>query len=214
MNLPLPVVAAVGATAIRALGGSWRVRVEGAEALSRARAASPRVIFAFWHGRLLALTFFHRNQGAHVLASEHRDGEMLGQTIRRLGYGHVRGSSTRGGTRAILELAAALRAGHDLGLTVDGPRGPRHVVKPGVIEVARRTGAAIVPATSASRRHRVLASWDRFELPYPFTRVLVRYGEPVLVPGDADRAEMERRRLELEAALNRITAEADHAISS
>lgn len=214
MNVPMPVVAVVGAAAIRALGFSWRIRVDGAAELERARGVSPNVIFAFWHGRLLPLSFTHRNRRIHVLASEHRDGEMLGRTIRRLGFGHVRGSSTRGGARAILELAAAVRSGHDLGLTVDGPRGPRHQVKPGAIEVARRTGAAIVPITSASSRHRVFSSWDRFELPYPFTRVVVRYGAPVVVPPDADRAEMERRRLELEATLIRITAEADDAAAS
>jgi hypothetical protein len=160
---------------------------------------------------LLPLAYWHREQGIHVLASEHRDGEMLGQTIRRLGFGHVRGSSTRGGTRAILELAALSRAGFDTAFTVDGPRGPRHVAKPGAIEVARLSGAAIVPVTAASRRHRSFASWDRFELPWPFTRVVVRYGEPLMVPRDADRGTVEAKRAELENTLRVITVEADDA---
>ena len=168
------LVANVGAFVIRALGVTWRIRTEAPEQLSRARAISPQVIFVFWHGRLLPLSFTHRDQRIHVLASEHTDGEMLGQTIRRLGFGHVRGSSTRGGTRALLELVEKVRSGFDLGITVDGPRGPRGVVKAGVVEVARQTGAAIVPITTPSNRKRVFASWDAFEQPAPFARVVVR----------------------------------------
>ena len=211
MKPPVPLVAAAGAAVIRALGRTWRVRVESEHQLARAREISPRLIFAFWHGRLLPLSFTHRGCQVHILASEHQDGEMLGQTIRRLGFGHVRGSSTRGGTRALLELVEKLRAGGDVGLTVDGPRGPRHVVKPGAVELARRTGAVIIPITSASRRHRTFSSWDAFELPCLFTRVVVRYGEPVVVPGDADRDALEEKRAELESILQRITAEADDA---
>jgi lysophospholipid acyltransferase (LPLAT)-like uncharacterized protein len=205
------LVAGVGAGVIRALGTTWRIDIQRQDLLEHARTRSPRVIFVFWHGRLLPLSFTHRNRRIHVLASEHADGEMLGQTIRRLGFGHVRGSSTRGGARALLELAQKVRDGFDLGVTVDGPRGPRGVVKPGVVEVARQTGAAIVPITTASSRRRVFASWDAFELPAPFARVVVRYGEPVMVDAEADRAVMETRRLEVERALERITVEADRA---
>lgn len=202
----------VGALVIRALGVTWRIRIEAPEALERARAISPKIIFVTWHGRLLPLAYTHRNRRIHVLASEHADGEMLGQTIRRLGFGHVRGSSTRGGTRALLELVEKVRAGLDVGLTVDGPRGPRGVVKPGVIEVARQTGAAILPITTASSRRRVFASWDAFELPAPFARVVVRYGEPVIVDAGADPAVTEARRQDVERVLTRITDEADRAV--
>ncbi len=209
MKPPMWLVANTGALVIRALGASWRIRTEAVQQLERARTLSPRVIFVFWHGRLLPLAFTHRNQRIHVLASEHADGEMLGQTIRRLGFGHVRGSSTRGGTRALLELADKVRAGFDLGVTVDGPRGPRGVVKAGVVEVARQTGAVILPITTASDRHRTFNSWDAFEMPLPYARVVVRYGQPILVPAEADRAHVEARRLDVEGELTRITAEAD-----
>jgi lysophospholipid acyltransferase (LPLAT)-like uncharacterized protein len=131
--------------------------------------------------------------------------------MRRLGYGHVRGSSTRGGTRALLELSEKVRAGFDIGVTVDGPRGPRGVVKGGVVEVARQTGAVILPLTSASERHRVFKSWDAFELPLPGARVIVRYGQPIVVGPNEDRAMLEARRQELERELTRITAAADHS---
>lgn len=205
------LVANTGAFVIRALGATWRIRTEEEGRLAHARSLSPRVIFVFWHGRLLPLSYTHRKQRIHVLASEHTDGEMLGQTIRRLGFGHVRGSSTRGGTRAILELVEKVRAGFDLGITVDGPRGPRGIVKPGVVEVARQTGAVIVPITTASNRHRVFNSWDRFEMPLPYANVVVRYGEPVVVDAGADRTAVEARRSDVERELTRITAEADRS---
>ena len=211
MKPPMWLVAGVGATVIRALGSTWRIRIEEEARLDAARVLSPQVIFVFWHGRLLPLSFTHRNRKIHVLASEHTDGEMLGRTIRRLGFGHVRGSSTRGGTRALLELVEKVRAGFDLGVTVDGPRGPAGVVKAGVVEVARRTGAAIVPITTASDRRRVFRSWDAFEMPAPFARVVVRYGEPVRVAPDSGRDAVEERRLDVERVLTRITAEADRS---
>jgi lysophospholipid acyltransferase (LPLAT)-like uncharacterized protein len=208
------LTATVGAAVIRCLGVTWRIRIEASEKLERARSLSPQVIFVFWHGRLLPLSYTHRNRHIHVLASEHADGEMLGQTIRRLGFGHVRGSSTRGGARALLELAQKVRSGFDLGVTVDGPRGPKGVVKPGVVEVARQTGAAIVPITTASSRRRIFRSWDAFEMPAPFARVVVRYGDPVTVGEGADRSGVEAKRLEVERVLSRITEEADRSARS
>jgi lysophospholipid acyltransferase (LPLAT)-like uncharacterized protein len=205
-------LAFVGSVVIRCLGHSWRIGEEGLEMEVRAREHAPNVIFAFWHGRLLPLCFTHRNRAIQVLASEHRDGERIGQTIRRLGFGHVRGSSTRGGTRAIFDLMEKLRAGFDLGITVDGPRGPRYVVKPGLIQIAKMSGAAVLPITAASRRHKTFTSWDAFELPYPFTRVRVRIGEPVIVPPNADSTQVEEKRLELERTLKSITEAIDRDV--
>jgi lysophospholipid acyltransferase (LPLAT)-like uncharacterized protein len=138
---------------------------------------------------------------------------MLGQTIRRLGFGHVRGSSTRGGARAILELRTKLASGYDVAFTVDGPKGPRGVVKPGPAQVAKLSGAAIVPITTSSRRHKTLRSWDAFEIPAPFTRVRIMYGRPVVVPQDADDATIESKRVELERELTAITEENDRAVA-
>lgn len=206
------VIAVTGATLIRAFALTWRIGWTHEERLAAARRHAPNVIFAFWHGRLLPLCYSHRNQNIQVLASRHRDGEMLGQVIRRLGFGHVRGSSTRGGARAIRELAGKIESGLDLGITVDGPKGPRYVVKPGPIQIAKLTGSAIVPITTSSRRHKTFSSWDAFELPLPFTRVRIAYGEPVTVPAGADDALMEAKRLEVEDALNRVTDENDRAV--
>jgi lysophospholipid acyltransferase (LPLAT)-like uncharacterized protein len=211
MSVKMNLIALAGSTIIRCLGHTWRIRKTGAEMEAQAREHSPQVIYAFWHGRLLPLSFAYRNRSIQVLASRHRDGEMLGRTIRRLGFGHVRGSSTRGGARAIFGLVDKLKIGFDLGITVDGPRGPRHQVKPGPIQIAKMSGAAIIPITTSSRRHKTFSSWDTFELPYPFTEVGIRCGEPVVVPPDADAAQVEQKRLELESKLNAITKAGDDA---
>lgn len=214
MNVKMQTISVVGAAVIRCLGVSWRITTAHPDHLAAARARSPQVLFAFWHGRLLPLAFTHREQQVQVLASEHPDGEMLGQVIRRLGFGHVRGSSTRGGARAIRELSRLITSGYDLGMTVDGPRGPRFVVKPGPIQIARISGAPIVPITTGSSRHKTFASWDAFELPAPFTRVRVQYGPPVWVPPDADEAVMETKRIELENILRRTTEDCDRMVRS
>jgi lysophospholipid acyltransferase (LPLAT)-like uncharacterized protein len=212
MNFRIHLIASLGSLTIRGLGYSWRSRTYGEEYLQRARDHHPAVIFAFWHGRLLALSFTHRNRAIQVLASEHADGEMMGQTIRRLGFGHVRGSSTRGGARAIRRLVGKLEEGLDLGITVDGPKGPKFVVKPGPLEIAKLSGAAIIPITASSTRHWTFHSWDAFEVPKPFSRVSVRYGEPVVVPPDAGADELEAKRLALEDILRDITAANDAAV--
>lgn len=213
MNAPadakMAAIGVAGAAVIRAIATTWRIHRVDAHYGDEARAIGPNVIWVFWHGRLLPLLQAHRNEGIHVLASRHRDGEMLGRVIRHFGYGHVRGSSTRGGARAIRELAAVIDGGNDIALTIDGPVGPIHVAKPGAVQVAKLTGAPIVPLTSASVRHKEFSSWDRFQLPHPFTRVQVRYGPPITVPPEADDIAVEAARRNVEDTLNAITAESD-----
>lgn len=212
MKLSLYLLPPLGAMVIRALAATWRFRVVGREHVEAARPGGDPAVFAFWHGRLLPMAYLHRGEKVRVLASEHHDGELLARTIRFLGLGNVKGSSTRGGTKAILGLVDALRDGHSVALTVDGPRGPRFVVKPGVVELSKLAGVAIIPVTSASKRHHAFASWDAFQLPAPFTRVEVRYGEPIRVATDADRAGLEAKRLELETSLKHITEASDRAM--
>lgn len=195
----------LAALVIRLLGCSWRFRASGEHYVDEARRYAPQAVFAFWHGRMLPLSYGYRNRSIHVLASEHADGELMGQTIRRLGFGHVRGSSTRGGARAIRELVSKLDEGFDLGLTVDGPKGPKYTVKPGPLEIAKLSGAPVVPVAVSSRSRWVFSSWDAFELPKPFTAVYVRFGPPIFVAGDADAGTLETKRVELERSLRDLT---------
>ena len=127
-----------------------------------------------------------------VLVSQSKDGEYISQVIHRLGMGTVRGSSSRGGVRALLQMAKLGRDGHSLAVTPDGPRGPRHVVQPGLLSIAARSGLPIVPLTSGARSAWRLGSWDRFEIPKPFTRLRVITGKPISIPSTASGELLER----------------------
>lgn len=168
-------------------------------------AKGEQVILAFWHDRLLMLPVAYRGRKVCIMNSQHRDGEIATRAAARWGIRSVRGSATRGGVAAFLQLVDAYDAGYDLAIVPDGPRGPRHVVKPGIVHLARTTGAPIFPVTYAAARKRQLHSWDRLVIPLPFSRVLYRVGEPIEVPRDADDAELTAKRVALEAELNRIT---------
>jgi len=206
------VVSFIGAVVIRILGATWRIEWRGLDRLDRARSLSKQVIFSFLHGRLLVYTYAHRGRGIQALASEHPDGELMGRTVARLGFGHLRGSTTKRGAAAFRDLASVLRSGFDAALTIDGPKGPRGVVQQGAIELSRMTGSAVIPVTNAARPRMMLGSWDRFQIPWPFAKVVVAYGEPFLVPGGAEREERERYRLDLERRLGELTTELDRGL--
>jgi lysophospholipid acyltransferase (LPLAT)-like uncharacterized protein len=199
----------LGALLIRLLGITWRIRWRGEENLRKAREISDQLIFGFFHGRLLALSWSHRGRKIHVLASEHRDGDLMGRTIEWLGFGHLKGSTSRGGGRAIREMRSVLGRGFDIGLTVDGPRGPRGKVQQGATELGRLSGSAVVPVSNTASRRRLLRSWDRFQIPMPFARIIVEYGEPFVVPRDCDEHERERFRKRLEDSLAGLTEKLD-----
>lgn len=206
-----PMVSLLGrlsAGAICLLGGTLSVRMIGEEYLERAREGGRKVMYAFWHEGLLVATYAFRRQGIRVLVSQHRDGELIARAIERMGYGTIRGSTTRGGTRALFRMAAAGAAGNDLGVTVDGPRGPRLQVKPGTLIIAGRSGLPIVPFAVASRKPWELSSWDRFMVPRPFSTAAIAFGEPLEVPGDiaVDRIEPYRTKLQQRLLEARETA--------
>jgi lysophospholipid acyltransferase (LPLAT)-like uncharacterized protein len=166
----------IGAFVLRTLARTWRIRVIGDEGLNAERRARRPVIFVLWHGQMLPLLYHHRNQAVRVLISEHRDGELIARTALALGFGTVRGSSTRGSGRALLGLVREVEGGRDIAMTPDGPRGPAKSFAPGALVVAQRTGALIVPVTAAAKSAWHLKSWDRFMIPKPFARVVISYG--------------------------------------
>lgn len=188
-----------------ALGGTWRVRHAGAGHVDEARKDGGAVLYAFSHGVLLPLAYTHRHRDVRLLISESRDGEVITRVTNRLGFGAVRGSTTRGGARAVLELAALGREGYDLAITPDGPRGPRGSVAPGVGIVAARAGLPIVPVGVAANRGWNARSWDRFLIPKPGARVWVTYGSPLRVERRADEHETDSR---VEAAMADVEAAA------
>lgn len=175
--------------------------------------AQQRVIFAIWHNRLALATILYRNLVARRFAgrqpaglvSASRDGGLLARVLELFGFRPVRGSSSRRGSQALRELIRAAEEGCDLSITPDGPRGPCYVVQPGVIAAAQLSGLPIVPVTYWLGWKKVLRSWDRFQIPLPFSRLEVSFGEPVWVSPDADAAERERLRAELERRLRELT---------
>lgn len=176
-----------GAALLRLLAGTWRMRSHNMEPLHAARAANRRVIFALWHGELLPLLWQHRGENIAIVISEHRDGEIVARIAESLGYATVRGSSSKGGSRALIGLMREIDAGRDGAITPDGPRGPARVFAPGAAVASQRTGAFIVPIRAAASRSWRLKSWDRFLIPKPFARVDVSYGELTVVEAASPR---------------------------
>ncbi len=176
----------LGSLLVRLWGRTLRITWRVPPSVRELEHGGEHLIYSFWHGHILTLTYGYRGREIVVLVSRHGDGEIISQILHRLGYGTVRGSSTRGGLRALLEMARDGRRGHPLGVTPDGPRGPRHVLQPGVLVIAQKSGLPIVPMSVGMRRGRLLDSWDRFQLPYPFSRVLVLLGDPIHVPPEGE----------------------------
>ncbi|MFH1276985.1 MAG: lysophospholipid acyltransferase family protein [Candidatus Eisenbacteria bacterium] len=201
----------LGPWLIRIMGASWRITWIGSEHETALRARGTPVLYAFWHGRLLPLTYTHRNRMIRILISRSRDGEIIRRITESLGHAHVGGSTGKGGARAILRMVRLAGKGHDLAITPDGPRGPRERVQAGTILIAQRAGIPIVPLTAAASRGKTLRSWDRFRIPGLFARVVVITGAPFDVPADLSPEEMEVTRLRLERTLLEMGAEADRA---
>jgi lysophospholipid acyltransferase (LPLAT)-like uncharacterized protein len=170
----------VGGFIIRALAGTWRIRAVGRDRFDAGRQPGVGAIFTFWHGQMLPLVAEH-HRPTTVLISDHRDGEIITQIVSSFGCRAVRGSSSKGAARALLQLSRTLTDGHDIAITPDGPRGPRHSFAPGALVLSQRTGASIVLLASHANRVWRLNTWDGFEIPKPFARVTVAYGEPFVV---------------------------------
>lgn len=166
----------LGVWLIRALAVTWRMTTVNGEPLARARRDGTRVIFALWHGELLPLLWHQRGENVAIVISEHRDGEIIARIAESLGYATVRGSSSKGGSRALIGLMREIDAGRDGAITPDGPRGPARVFAPGAAVAAQRTGALIAPIRAQASRAWRLRSWDRFLIPKPFARVTVSLG--------------------------------------
>ncbi len=204
----LSLAETLGPPLLRLLGSTWRVRVlpEGVEEERGAR--GQRVIFSFWHGRMLVPAYTHRFRKIAILVSIHHDGEIIARVIRRLGFVAARGSTTRRGGAGLVHLLKLARSGHDLAFTPDGPRGPRYRVQRGVVYAASRTGLPVVPAAVEASPAWVLGSWDEFTIPKPGARAVILQGDPLPVPPDLDEAGIEEHRRELEARMLRLTARA------
>jgi hypothetical protein len=187
-----------------------RVRVQGGDAVMDLIRRDARFILSFWHRRLfgmpLAYPFQRPEHGVAILSSDSRDGERSAATWKWFGIHAVRGTASDDGAKALVRMIQAVRQGWDFGITPDGPRGPACELKPGVLALARKTGAWIVPVTVAYDRAWTLKTWDRMVIPLPFSTAIVRYGEPYQVPAKGDDA---AEAAKLQAAMDGLEAWAE-----
>ena len=201
-GLRFVLAGSMGRALMAGLLATVRYRVEGEANLTQFTARGEPVIYALWHGRLLPLTYYHRNRDITAIISQSEDGEYIARVVEGWGYETVRGSTSRGGGSALRGLVKAARSGSSLAITPDGPRGPRQQLQPGVITVAQMTGLPIIPLAGGCSRAWWPGTWDRFCVPKPFSTVTVQYGTPRFVPRDATEAELATHARELESELN------------
>jgi lysophospholipid acyltransferase (LPLAT)-like uncharacterized protein len=205
----LLLVGWIGYWVIKIVGSTIRWQSEGDCHLEEIYQSGNRAIFTFWHGRIFPATYYWRNRGIVVMTSMNRDGEAIAQCIQRFGYGAARGSSSRGGFRALAEMAREIRQGHDTAFTIDGPRGPRYIAKQGPVLLALKTGAAIF-CFHISMKHKIqLNSWDQFQIPLPFTDAVVLKAPPIWVPPDASEEHLRGLHEQMQATLDDLRKQGD-----
>jgi lysophospholipid acyltransferase (LPLAT)-like uncharacterized protein len=185
-RLQARAIPALGYPLIAALGSTLRWRAEGLEHLAAVERSGRPPIMAFWHGRILPATVYFRRRGIVVITSENFDGEWIAGIIERFGYGTARGSTSRGGRKALRQLTRDMAAGKPAAFTIDGPRGPARVAQGGALWLAKATGNPVVPFHIETNRHWTLNSWDRTQIPKPFAVSAIAVGEPLYVAGDTD----------------------------
>ena len=212
-RMQVAAIAALGYPLINMLGQSLRWRVEGLQHFEGIFAAGRHPVMAFWHGRILPATFYFRRRGIVVMTSENFDGEWIARIIERFGYGTARGSTSRGARRALLQLVRDVQAGRAAGFAIDGPRGPARVAQPGAVWLAGTAGQPLLPFHLEASRFWELSSWDRTQIPKPFSTVALVVGEPLPVASGLSDDELEAVRVELESRLRALEARARELVA-
>ena len=206
----LPVLVSVlGWAYIQLIGRTNRFELIGEDCSVLIRECPPPKIFTFWHSRLLMPLFYFRGTGVATMVSQSKDGEFISQLMWRLGLNVSRGSATRHGVEGLKGLIRFAKQNLCIAITPDGPKGPREIISPGTIQLARLSGIPIYPVTFACSHGKRFNSWDRFMLPYPFGTIRMVVGSPVSVPRECNEEQLEQKRLELENEMHRITDIAD-----
>jgi lysophospholipid acyltransferase (LPLAT)-like uncharacterized protein len=194
---------------INLIGLTARFEIIGWENHDKAEQNGGLPIYVFWHDRIFLTTYWWRKRRIVVMTSRSFDGEYIARFIQRFGYGAVRGSSTRGGVGAIIEMARLMRAGCTTAFTIDGPKGPPYVAKMGAVLLAKKSGHPIMPVTMALARYWKAPSWDRFQIPRPFTKARVYVAPPIYVAADADEQTLTAKRDELQQVLDDLNRQTD-----
>jgi lysophospholipid acyltransferase (LPLAT)-like uncharacterized protein len=204
-RMQIPVIAFAAYWLVRLLGPTLRVEVVGVQNAVQIRNGGEPAIGAFWHRCILSAVWIWRNRRIVVLNTVNFDGQWTRRAIERLGFGTVQGSSSRGGVEGLTAMAKCLEEGRNVAFTIDGPRGPRYVAKPGPVILARRTGKRIsVFHIGVKRAFTFRKSWDLFQLPLPFTPVVMFVAPPIAVPVRGDGDIMKEKQEEMQRALERV----------
>ncbi len=189
---------------IKFIGKTLRFEREGWENFGKIEEAGKLPVMTFWHNRIFGATYYFRNRGIVVITSQSFDGEYIARFIKRFGFGAVRGSSTRGGIGALVEMIRLMKKGLPMGLSIDGPRGPKYVAKAGACLLAKKTGNPLLPFLVEAEKYWELKSWDDLQIPKPFSRAKVLVGEPIYVDKNASGEEIEETRVLLQAKLDEL----------
>jgi lysophospholipid acyltransferase (LPLAT)-like uncharacterized protein len=187
---------------IKLIGKTVRFETVGARHLEAIERDGKTPIYTVWHDRIFLGTYYLRNRRIVVITSQSFDGEYIARFLTWFGFGTARGSSTRGGTRALVEMIRLMKKGLATAFTIDGPKGPRYVAKSGACLLAKKTGNPVLPFSVEAEKFWTIKSWDKLQIPKPFTRARFYYAEPVSVAADAADEEIERKREELQAKLD------------
>jgi lysophospholipid acyltransferase (LPLAT)-like uncharacterized protein len=201
-------ISVIGYRVCAALGATLKWRVEGLQHYDEIVLGGHQPIMAFWHGRILPATVYFKNRGIVVITSENFDGEWIAGIIERFGYATARGSTSRGGAKALVQMKRNMNAGKPTGFTLDGPRGPARVAQPGAVWLSKATGNPVLPFHLEADRHWTVNSWDRTQIPKPFSTVALVVGEPFVVPHDAQDEDVEEASRQLEERLQQLEARA------
>jgi lysophospholipid acyltransferase (LPLAT)-like uncharacterized protein len=204
-RMQIPLIGWLGTLLVRAIGPTLRFEVLGYEHYAASRTSGRPVIAAFWHRSIFPAIWWWRNRRVVVMNTTNFDGQWTRKVIERLGFWTAQGSSSRGGLRGLVVMAERLEEGHDVAFTIDGPRGPRYVAKPGPVMLARKTGHPImVFHIGVESGHTFEKSWDLFQIPRLFSRAVMIIAPLIQVPADADRDAIERKHAEMQSALERV----------
>jgi lysophospholipid acyltransferase (LPLAT)-like uncharacterized protein len=193
-------IATLGYPILKALGATWHWKVSGAEHVDAIAAKGLHPIHSFWHGRILPATLYFQRRGIVVITSENYDGEWIARIISKFGYGTARGSTSRGGPKALLQLVRDVKS-KGVAFTLDGPRGPAEIAQLGAVWLAKATGNPLMPFHAEAASSWTMKSWDRTQIPKPFTTVAMAIREPIYVPRGTDERAMDAARTALEASL-------------
>ena len=202
----------LGSLIIRLLIGTMRIIERPDNYPERIIRQGENIIFAFWHSFMLVPAYTARNLGIKIMISQHTDGEYITRVVERLGFTTIRGSTTRGGAKALLKMIKGSKEGTVLAITPDGPKGPRFTVQPGIVYLSQKTGFPIVPASLGLTSYWELPSWDKFRIPKPFSKAALICGEPIHIPPKLNKSEVEEYRILLEKRLKEMSIEAEQLV--